>query len=79
MSNWPMKSEESSTLSESNQVVDRLPRIIVNELEIAERFKILRNALEQIGVGMPGASEDALRLAAQDALVKLADREINYI
>jgi hypothetical protein len=48
------------------------------EVEMAERFKTLRDALEQIGEGMPGATEEALRLAAQDALIKVTDREVNW-
>jgi hypothetical protein len=48
------------------------------ELELFQRSKILRDALKQIGEGMPGASEDTLRLAAQDALTKLADREVKW-
>lgn len=44
-------------------------------LELVERIKLLREALESIGNGMPGASIDELRLAAQDALLKLSDRE----
>lgn len=69
----------------ANSIVARLahaygmaPKDSALELEMAERFKILRSALEQIGEGMPGASEDALRLAAQDALIKVTDREVNW-
>jgi hypothetical protein len=47
-------------------------------LEICKRSKHLRSTLEAIGNGMPGASEDDLRVAAQQALLWVADREANW-
>lgn len=48
------------------------------ELEMVERFKLLRTTLEAIGNGLPGAGEDELRTVAQGALLELADREVNW-
>lgn len=47
-------------------------------IEVAVRLKHFRDALEMIGNGMPQASEDDLRVAAQGALLWLADRECNW-
>jgi hypothetical protein len=47
-------------------------------LEICKRSKHLRSTLEAIGNGMPGASENDLRVAAQQALLWVADRETNW-
>ena len=47
-------------------------------LESHARSSHLRDTLEAIGNGMPGASEDDLRVAAQQALLWLADREASW-
>lgn len=72
------KSVAGTIMAQLAHVHGMAPTDTTLELEMAERFKLLRSTLEAIGNGLPGVTEDELRTVAQGALLELADREVRF-